>query len=97
MYYFFQKLTRGKDNWSLSELMQAICLMAHFHAMCSFVYGCGVRNELDHNGESLHRRLSMSDDSDSDTQVLAMTWEVLFLGQFEINIIYLFLTTVPSK
>ncbi|CAC5391703.1 SESN1_3 [Mytilus coruscus] len=62
------KLTRGKDNWSLSELMQAICLIAHFHAMCSFVYGCGVRNELDHNGESLHRRLSMSDDSDSDTQ-----------------------------
>jgi len=41
------KLTRGQDNWSISELMHAIVILTHFHALCSFVYGCGINAELD--------------------------------------------------
>jgi sestrin len=42
-----QKLTRGQDNWSISELMHAVVILAHFHALCSFIYGCGINAELD--------------------------------------------------
>ncbi len=42
-----QKLTRGTDNWSLAEVMHAVALLAHFHALCSFVYGCGISAEID--------------------------------------------------
>jgi len=43
-------LTKGpgpKDNWSISELTHALVLLAHFHALSSFVHGCGISNELD--------------------------------------------------
>lgn len=33
-----------KSNWSVSELTQAICIMAHFHALSSYVYGAGIEN-----------------------------------------------------
>lgn len=40
------KLTKGDDSWSLSELVQAIVLLAHFHSLASFVFGCGF-NDFD--------------------------------------------------
>jgi sestrin len=40
-----EKLTKGKDNWSISELVHAIVLLAHFHALSSFVFGCGIGTE----------------------------------------------------
>lgn len=40
-------LLSGTDNWSVSELMHAITLLVHFHALCSFIYGCGVGDEID--------------------------------------------------
>lgn len=47
-----QRLVQGsedcQENWSMSELMHAIVLLAHFHALASFVYGCGVTSEVDH-------------------------------------------------
>lgn len=44
------KLTKGKDNWSVSELVHALILLSHFHALSSFVYGCGITPEVDHEG-----------------------------------------------
>ena len=35
-----QRLARGRDNWSLGELLQALTVLAHYHALCSFVLGC---------------------------------------------------------
>lgn len=29
------------DSWSMSELMQAIIILAHFHAFSGFIQGCG--------------------------------------------------------
>ena len=31
-----------KNGWSLSELTQAICILAQFHALCCLVHGTGV-------------------------------------------------------
>jgi sestrin len=49
-YFYFQKLTKGKDSWSLAEVVHAIVLLAHFHSLASFVFGCGVNEELDQEG-----------------------------------------------
>ncbi|XP_063237122.1 sestrin homolog isoform X2 [Bacillus rossius redtenbacheri] len=45
-----EKLTKGKDSWSLAEVVHAIVLLAHFHSLASFVFGCGVNEELDQRG-----------------------------------------------
>ncbi|XP_037083558.1 sestrin homolog [Pollicipes pollicipes] len=37
-----ERLVRGRDNWSLGELLQALTILAHYHAVCSFVHGCRV-------------------------------------------------------
>lgn len=43
----FQKLTKGKDSWSLAEVVHALVILAHFHSLCSFVFSCGLNQELD--------------------------------------------------
>ncbi|RWS30217.1 Sestrin-like protein [Leptotrombidium deliense] len=46
-----EKLTKGNDSWSLSEVVHAIVILSHFHALSSFVFGCGINDadlELDH-------------------------------------------------
>ncbi|XP_014296815.1 sestrin-1 isoform X1 [Microplitis demolitor] len=42
-----EKMTKGTDSWSLSELVHAIVLLAHFHSLSSFVFSCGINEELD--------------------------------------------------
>ncbi|CAD6226449.1 GSCOCG00005829001-RA-CDS [Cotesia congregata] len=42
-----EKMTKGEDSWSLSELVHAIVLLAHFHSLSSFVFSCGINEELD--------------------------------------------------
>ncbi|CAB0033965.1 unnamed protein product [Trichogramma brassicae] len=42
-----EKLTKGADNWSLAEVVHAIVLLAHFHSLSSFVFACGINEELD--------------------------------------------------
>ncbi|XP_012935453.1 sestrin-2 isoform X2 [Aplysia californica] len=58
-------LLKSPEPWSLSELMQAIILLTHFHSLCSFVYGCGINPELDMQGFSLTQPASPATDSDS--------------------------------
>nr|XP_012221931.1 PREDICTED: sestrin-3 isoform X2 [Linepithema humile] len=42
-----EKLAKGDDNWSLGEVVHAIVLLAHFHSLSSFVFSCGINEELD--------------------------------------------------
>ncbi|CAG5121628.1 unnamed protein product [Candidula unifasciata] len=63
------KLLRGSEPWSLSELMHAIILLAHFHSMCSFVYGCGITAEVDIGGFSYR---SEDNTTASDSSIEAM-------------------------
>jgi len=35
----------ASDKWNLNELVTAIVILCHFHALSSFVLGCGILNE----------------------------------------------------
>ncbi|XP_053310443.1 sestrin-2 [Spea bombifrons] len=35
--------SRGGHSWSLAELIHALVLLTHFHALSSFIFGCGIR------------------------------------------------------
>jgi len=66
-WYWLQRLVQGnedcQDNWSMSELMHAIVLLAHFHSLASFVFGCGVTSETDHpDGHVYSTTTAMSND-----------------------------------
>ena len=64
MKYFnvvFQNLLKGQDNWSLSELVQAIVILVHTHSLCSFVYGCGIRPEIDVDRGHTYKTQSLSE------------------------------------
>uniref|UniRef100_A0A336N032 CSON005879 protein n=1 Tax=Culicoides sonorensis TaxID=179676 RepID=A0A336N032_CULSO len=47
-----ERLTKGSFNWSLSEVVHAIVILAHFHSLASFVFSCGLTQELDTNTTS---------------------------------------------
>lgn len=40
-------LTKGNSSWSLAEVVQAIVLLSHFHSLSSFVFSCGLTQQLD--------------------------------------------------
>lgn len=42
-----ERLTKGQNSWSLAEVVHAIVLLAHFHSLSSFVFSCGLTQELD--------------------------------------------------
>ncbi|GAB1605071.1 sestrin-1-like isoform X2 [Argonauta hians] len=42
-----EKLTKGPNNWSVSEVTQALIILSHFHALSGFIYGCGVSCEIE--------------------------------------------------
>lgn len=48
--FYLQKLTKGNDSWSLAEVVHAIVILTHFHSLCSFVFSCGVNQEVDQAG-----------------------------------------------
>ena len=35
------------DGWSVQDLVHAIVILAHFHSLCGFVFGCAVNPEPD--------------------------------------------------
>ncbi|RUS19053.1 PA26 p53-induced protein-domain-containing protein [Jimgerdemannia flammicorona] len=39
-----------EDRWTISELVQAIVIMATYHSLSSFVLGCGIVPEMDTRG-----------------------------------------------
>ena len=45
--YGVQDLLVGRDSWSMSELVHAIAIMAHYHSLAGFCLGCGVNPEID--------------------------------------------------
>ncbi|KAG7518729.1 sestrin-3-like [Solea senegalensis] len=39
-------LKSGEQCWSLAELVQAVVILAHCHALCSFVFGCDTDSDF---------------------------------------------------
>lgn len=56
-----EKLLKGQNNWSLSELVQAIVILVHTHSLCSFLYGCGITPEIDFDGGHTYKPPSLSE------------------------------------
>lgn len=44
---YIERLTKGTNSWSLAEVVHAIVILAHFHSLSSFVFSCGLNQELD--------------------------------------------------
>ncbi|KAI1903165.1 hypothetical protein AGOR_G00024400 [Albula goreensis] len=42
-----------ENSWSLAELVHAVVLLAHFHALASFVFGSGINPEGEGDGEGV--------------------------------------------
>ncbi|KZC14110.1 Sestrin like protein [Dufourea novaeangliae] len=59
-----EKLTKGTDSWSLAEVVHAIVLLAHFHSLSSFVFSCGINEELD-NVAGHHYKQNVQDNSNN--------------------------------
>lgn len=59
--FVIQTLIKGEDNWSLSELVQAIVILVHTHSLCSFVYGCGITPEIDRDGGHTYKPPSLQE------------------------------------
>jgi len=50
-----EELTTGTNNWSLSEVVHAIVLLSHFHSLSSFVFSCGLTQELENTSSQSSR------------------------------------------
>ncbi|XP_058828536.1 sestrin homolog isoform X2 [Topomyia yanbarensis] len=48
-----ERLTKGQNSWSLAEVVHAIVLLAHFHSLSSFVFSCGLTQELDTSSQKI--------------------------------------------
>ncbi|XP_074072593.1 sestrin-3 [Macrotis lagotis] len=56
-----QKLVKtGENNWSLPELVHAVVLLAHYHALASFVFGSGINPERDPDTSNGFRLISVN-------------------------------------
>ncbi|KAG8582432.1 hypothetical protein GDO81_008047 [Engystomops pustulosus] len=45
-----QLLKTGEHSWSLAELIHAVVLLAHYHSLASFTFGCGISPEVHSDG-----------------------------------------------
>lgn len=51
-----EKLTKGSNNWSVSEVTQALIILSHFHTLSGFIFGCGISWEIDDDlGHTYHQ------------------------------------------
>jgi sestrin len=47
-----ERLTKGSNSWSLAEVVHAIVILAHFHSLSSFVFSCGLNQEINASPKS---------------------------------------------
>ncbi|XP_053130287.1 sestrin-1-like isoform X2 [Hemicordylus capensis] len=53
-YIAIMKLLKiSEQSWSLAELVHAVVLLAHYHALASFAFGCGCEQDACPDGRSL--------------------------------------------
>ncbi|KAG8195461.1 hypothetical protein JTE90_002633 [Oedothorax gibbosus] len=63
-----EKLTKGKDNWSIGELCQAVVLLAHFHCLCSFVFASNILEKPEDCCDGRNDTISEDDNFEEDAQ-----------------------------
>ncbi|XP_060105398.1 sestrin-1-like isoform X2 [Heteronotia binoei] len=53
-YIAIMKLLKiSEQSWSLAELVHAVVLLAHYHALASFAFGCGCEQDMCPEGRGL--------------------------------------------
>lgn len=58
--HVLQKLLKISEwSWSLAELVHAVVLLAHCHALASFVFGCGCEQDEGLSGQGSLKPLSL--------------------------------------
>ncbi|XP_062917115.1 sestrin-3-like [Mobula hypostoma] len=57
----------GEHCWSLAELVHGVVLLAHYHSLASFVFGCGICAEGGHEGGHILRPSSINNQCSGDT------------------------------
>ncbi|XP_078256004.1 sestrin-1 isoform X2 [Rhinoraja longicauda] len=61
-------LLKAEDHgWSLAELIHVLVLLAHYHSLASFTFGCGIVPETHCNGGHSPRRPTASDVANGNT------------------------------
>ncbi|KAM9317346.1 sestrin-1 isoform 2-T2 [Gastrophryne carolinensis] len=55
-----QLLKTGEHSWCLAELIHAVVLLAHYHSLASFTFGCGISPEIHCDGGHTFRPPSVS-------------------------------------
>ncbi|KAG5898391.1 hypothetical protein JTB14_030369 [Gonioctena quinquepunctata] len=65
-----EKLTKGKNSWSLAEVVHAIVILAHFHSLSSFVFSCGLNQELDYQTALVTKTNSISKTKPKDIPIV---------------------------
>ncbi|CAO1313477.1 unnamed protein product [Diamesa tonsa] len=63
-----ERLTKS-NNWSLAEVVHAIVLLAHFHSLSSFVFSCGLTQDLESSSLKTQTKL-MDNDGLGDDELL---------------------------
>ncbi|CAL1287134.1 unnamed protein product [Larinioides sclopetarius] len=58
-----EKLTKGRDNWSVGELCQAVVLLAHFHCLCSFVFASEILEHPEDCQDTGNNNVASDEDS----------------------------------
>lgn len=61
-----ERLTKGQNSWSLSEVVHAIVLLAHFHSLSSFVFSCGLTQELDASSQRIENNNVVPQKTETD-------------------------------
>ncbi|XP_055619869.1 sestrin homolog isoform X2 [Toxorhynchites rutilus septentrionalis] len=52
-----ERLTKSQSSWSLAEVVHAIVLLAHFHSLSSFVFSCGLTQELEASSQKIENNV----------------------------------------
>lgn len=89
-----QRLTKGPNNWSLSEVVHAIVLLSHFHSLSSFVFSCGLTQELDPISSQKYNKRKDSGNSsppsrfgfgrsNSNSSILGNFWKIIYFGKIQ--------------
>ncbi|EDV36681.1 uncharacterized protein Dana_GF13078, isoform A [Drosophila ananassae] len=68
-----ERLTKGKNSWSLSEVVHAMVLLSHFHSLSSFVFSCGLTQKLDGLSSPKLKTPPVTMDQSSQPGVLCQT------------------------
>lgn len=62
-------MTTGTNNWSLSEVVHAIVLLSHFHSLSSFVFSCGLTQELENTSSQNRSTVQHVEKTDEPAQL----------------------------